>query len=118
MTPTVRTGTSSATVTVLPNGEAYLSSGDPWYRLFRALADLYLDGEIDADDLYSDIIGWIGNGPRLDYLQEHYPAAKALEGKIALAMIEPGCPCDPYRETPCECEPLDRRARLRELIGD
>lgn len=112
-----QTGSSGTTVTILPNGETRLSSNDPWYRLFRALADLYLTGEIDIDQLAEQSTQWLSSGPQIDRLREMYPAAVALEGKIALAWMEPDCLCDIYRETACGCSPIDRRERLRELIG-
>lgn len=113
-----QTGTAAtSTITILPNGETVLSGNDQWYRLFRSLADLYLAGEIELDELADQSTHWIGSGPQLDYLKEHYPAAKFLEGAIALTWMEPDCLCDIYREKPCGCPPMDRRERLRELIG-
>jgi hypothetical protein len=112
------TGSTAITLHLLPNGETQMSSNDPWYRLFRALADLYLAGEIDIDELADQSTHWLGSGPRIDRLREMYPAAASLEGKIALTWMEPCCPHDPH--VGCECPPLtddDWRARLRDLIG-
>ena len=118
------TASSSITATILPNGETHLSSNAPWYRLFRAIADLYLAGEIEEEELSEQESHWAVilssdiNKPAVTEREFSCPAAKALLGKIALAMMEPDCPCDPYRTERCDCPPFDRRARLRELIGD
>ena len=108
--------TNSVTLHVLPNGESVMSSNDLWYRLFRAFADLYLAGEIDADTLDGEITSWSMTADRKSR-QFACPAATQIVGRITLAMVEPDCPCDPYRETACSCPPADRRQRLLDLIG-
>ena len=118
----IMTTGAGPTLTIRPHplGEAWgtvMESNDPWYRLFRALADLFLAGEIDEDELYDQAVHWLGHGERVDHLRDAYPAAAWIEGKIALACMEPDCLCDSYREQPCGCPPMDRRARLRDLMG-
>lgn len=114
------TGSSSLTVRPHPLGPEWgtiVEANDPWYRLFRALADLYLAGEIDLDELSEHSTRWLHSGQRIDYLRERYPSASALEGKIALTWMEPDCLCDIYREAACGCPPMDRQERLRQLMG-
>lgn len=103
------------TVRVAASGESVLESPSPWYRLFRALADLYLTGELDGESLLTEMVGW---SVTADGLERDYgcPAARELNSRICLALWEPKCGC---RDEDCGCPELtedDRRARLRELI--
>ena len=102
------------TVTVLAeDGETVLTSNDPWYRLLMAWADLYLAGEIDEHELMTSAVHY-------DARDFACPAARQVCVALTLAMYEPGCICIANWEgPPCvrECVPLDRRERLRELLG-
>lgn len=116
-----QTGTAAtATITILPNGETVMSSNDPLYRFLRAAAELFIAGEIDIEELQDIESRWStvykpGVG---SFMREiACPAARKILGSIALAWMEPDCLCDIYREKPCGCLPMDRRERLRELIG-
>lgn len=117
------TGSSAVTVTILPNGEARLSSSDPWYRFFRALADLYLAGEIELEDLSEMETRWTMrfnsdlNEPAIVLREFACPAARELVSLIGLTCIEPECLCDPYKDNPCSCPPADHRDTLRQRIG-
>jgi hypothetical protein len=123
MTALTMTGASSLTIHILPNGESVLSSADPLYRYLRALAELFIAGVIDADELSEHEHRWStvykpGDGY---FVREiGCPAAKQLLGSIALALMEPSCICIAnWDGPPCirNCEPMDRRARLRALMG-
>jgi hypothetical protein len=110
------TGTSAVTITILPNGQTRMSSSDPFYRLFKAIVDLFLDEQIDFAEFYEAVTPYLG---RYADDEIHCPAARALYGNISLAWMEPSCICIAnWDGPPCirGCEPLDRRARLRELI--
>lgn len=110
MTPTLSTGTITSLVIRTGDRIISMSSNDPWYRLLRALADLFIDGEINVEEL--------SNGIRHDHPENYAcPAARHVLSSIYLAIDEPSCLCDPYSETRCQCPPSDRRARLRELIS-
>jgi hypothetical protein len=52
------TGSNGVTARMGTHGETILSSSDPWYRLFRAIADLFLAGEITIDDLQDEEVRW------------------------------------------------------------
>jgi hypothetical protein len=110
----MKTGSDSVTVRMLLNGETIMESGSPWFRLFRSLADLYISGEISTEELEDHETQWTGR------IIPDLPAARLLQ-LIGLALIEPSCMCVANWEAPpClkGCEPMDRRARLAELIGD
>jgi hypothetical protein len=109
------TSTNAVTVSILPNGETHLSSSSPWYRLFKAIADLFLAGAIDTKECYEmltpHISRWADDG------EFECPAAKQVYGSLMLAFWEPKCGHDFYKG--CDCPELtddDRRARVRELM--
>lgn len=110
------TGGNAITVRLNPHldGETILESNDPWYRWLRATAELFLSGEIDANELSGMIVEIVDDRGTFD------PAGRQLYGSLMLAWGEPSCICIANWEgPPCirGCEPLDRRARLRELMG-
>ena len=115
-----RTGVSSSTtIMALPNGETRMSSNDPLYRYLRAAADLFIAGSMDADELVSIELRWSMDG-RQDR-EIACPAARRLLELIVVALMEPSCICIAnWDGPPCirGCVPMDRRERLRELIGD
>lgn len=89
-------------------------STTPWFRFFRAAADLCITEQLDFD-AFSDVVEPFLHLGVTGAISD--PAACALLRGITLAIDEPSCLCDPYREAPCTCEPMDRRERLRQLIG-
>jgi hypothetical protein len=107
---------SSLTCVIRDDGRVVsMTSTDPWYRLIRAFADLFLAGAITGEELQIQEIAWAQDrhdGRITD------PAALDVLGALGLTWMEPCCPHDPY--VGCACPPLtddDRRARLREMIG-
>lgn len=109
------TGSNAITVRPHPLGEDYgtlLESIDPWYRYFRAVAELFIAGEIDIRELQ-----YATADPR----EPSCPAARDIRNKMANVWAAPNCLCDPYtRMESCNCWKLTeeyRRQWLRELIG-
>lgn len=110
------TAASNLTYVVRDKGRVVsMFSNDPYYRLFRAMADLFIAGQVDADDVSMMVGRWAHL--MHDGKLTSCPAAAHVMRSMTLAVDEPSCLCDPYRENPCDCEPMDRRARLRELLG-
>ena len=110
---TARTGAGPTFTVWIGEGVQTVPSNDLWYRHLTALADLYIVGEIDNQEL-SDAI------PRREPAALACPAARAVLGALLLAMDEPSCLCVANWEAPpCVrgCVPMDRRERLRELLG-
>lgn len=102
----------STTIIIRDGGRVVsMSSVDPYYRYFRALADLFIANEITEAAFREKM-------PH-DHPEVYAcPAARHVVGSIYLAMDEPACLCDPYAPpTPHDCPDPDRRARLKELIG-
>lgn len=107
------TGSTSVTVNIGTNGIAHLSSSDPWYRLFRSLAELFLAGEIDLETLQDHEVRW-----SMDRREYACPAAREMLAMLGHAWMEPTCLHDPY--VGCHCAPKtddDVRARLRGMMG-
>lgn len=84
------TGSSSVTVTVLPNGESHLSSADPWYRYLSALVGLYLDRRI-SDEWLEYSLSQCSQAV-LDHGDQ---AARQLLSRAFLPFSEPDTP-DPH----------------------
>jgi hypothetical protein len=103
------TGTG-LTYVIREGGHVVMTSTDRWFRYLRALADLFLAGEIDADYLGAQVAPL---GPS-DVLT--CPAARHILRSIYLAIDEPDC-LHQGGTIACTCEPMDRRARLREMVG-
>ena len=112
------------TVTIRPHplGQEWgtvLGSNDPWYGLFRGVAEVFLAGEIDATELACQVSHWSITGDR-QQREIACPAARQLLEHMILAVDEPSCICIAnWDGPPCirNCEPMDRHARLRQLMG-
>src|SRR5690242_158217 len=108
--------TASHTLTLRPHplGDEWgtvMSSTDPWYRYLRAVAELFLAGEIDVSRMQMMEVGHARDAD--------CPAARQLRNFLSLTWMEPKCAHDFYKG--CDCPELtddDRRARLRELMGE
>ena len=121
------TTTAGPTVTIRPHPHGadwgmVLESNDPLYRYLRAAVDLFLAGLLDTDELADIEMRWsVRHENGASFRREHTcPAVQRLLWLIALALMEPSCICVAnWDGPPCirGCEPLDRQARLRELIG-
>lgn len=124
---TTITGSDSTTVRIAPDGTTVVEHGCAWCRLFRAIADLFLAGEIDIDEFSNEEGHWstVFRGGRAYRREIACPIAGRLLNAMALTWMEPGCACDPLRDpryidpTCKHPEPTDddRRERLRELMG-
>lgn len=112
MLATISSGSTTSMIVRSGDQIVEMHSTDPWYRLFRALADLFIAGEIDTEEL--------SDGIRHDHPDQYTcPAARHVLSSIYLALDEPACEHggNQIGVIICNCPPADRRARLRELIG-
>lgn len=101
------TATNSITLTIGPNGESIMSSGDTWYRLLGAVCDVFLANDITFQEFNEQVENWA-----IDYrggvtFQREFncPAATQLMRLMILTCDEPDFTDD------------ERRMRLRELMG-
>lgn len=86
--------------------------GCAWDRLFRARAELIVDGEMEPEDMHEVAMDWRLSGRQI------CPSARAAFGAVVLAYDEPRCGHDPYKG--CECPPITderRRSRVAELLA-
>lgn len=107
------TGSNATTVHIWENGITHIASGDPWYWLFRSLAELFLAGEIDLETLQDHEVRWSA-----DDRKYACPAAREMLAMLGHAWMEPTCLHDPY--IGCHCPSKtdeDVRARLRQMMG-
>lgn len=114
----------AVTIRPHPRGSEWgtvMESNDPWYRYLRAVAELYIAGEIDTDQM-----GDSAMFARLDGNKDRplsCPAAQRLAGQMIGAWAEPPCVCWAYQDgPPCirQCVQVtedDRREHLRDLMG-